>query len=364
VDVVHVSPTFYSADSVVGGGEKYVDYMIRALDAAARAVSRELSSSMLAVGSEPAVHILPGGTRLVLVEGSPWDPRSLDASALRARLEPPDVVVVHQCLSAFGLFVASHAKALGKTVVGMDHGGGEHPLAQHTPEIGRVFDLFVAQSRFAAASFHDLDGPVEVVPGPVDTTVYTPDRAKTREPDLVIALGRALPHKGFDTVIDALPAGLRLAILGTPSDASYWDYLQERAAAARGEVRFLTNLSDEQVKDLLQRAGLMVHASTHLDYRGHYYPKPELLGLAPLEAMACGTPALVSSAGALVELHELDGCRGFMLGAELDALLVEHTRGALTWPDQDAIHDSVATRYGTDVFGRKLLTVLEMLVAA
>jgi hypothetical protein len=53
-----------------------------------------------------------------------------------------------------------------------------------------------------------------------------------------------------------------------------------------------------------------------------------------------------------------------MLGAELDALLVEHTRGALTWPDQDAIHDSVATRYGTDVFGRKLLTVLEMLVAA
>jgi glycosyltransferase involved in cell wall biosynthesis len=52
--------------------------------------------------------------------------------------------------------------------------------------------------------------------------------------------------------------------------------------------------------------------SVHDAIDGGRYAKPELLGLALIEAMACGTPAICSDAGAMPEVVE-DGSTGWVV---------------------------------------------------
>lgn len=363
--ILHVSPTHYSPRSVIGGGERYIEYMIAALHGqtvAGRAASNTILT--VGVGEVSPSDRSANGTALWYVPGEPWQAHSIDADDLRSQLSESDVVVVHQCLSGFGLFAASHARRLGKVVVGLDHGGGDHALARHSGETGRIFDLFIAYSRFGADSFHDLIGRVEIISGPVDTNQYTPGPAENRDPLRAVVLGRALPHKGFDDVIDALPQGMTLSVLSGSPDPTYWDYLKGRAKKSKGTVEFAAGLSDEDVKLTLQESGLFVHASTHVDRNGGVYPKSELLGLAPLEAMSCGTPALVRSTGALAELGQLVGCRVFDSTAELEELLQRHAQGRLEWPAPEVISDNVRAIYGLSAYGQHLADVLTSLVAA
>lgn len=353
---LHISPTHYSNTSVIGGGEKYVIYICRAMKISATSREMNCDVSVLAFGEKPGVYPLGPDMSCEVIHGRPWDPHSININELSAKVNPVDVVFVHQCLTPFGLFVAAHAKLLRKYVVGIDSGGGEHPLAAHTPEIGRIFDIFHAYSKFGGNSFEDIEGRVEVIPGPVDTVYYRPDATRSRDPNLVVAIGRVLPHKGFDRIIRALPRGLRLVICGTGYDKSYLEYLEQLATGAAVEIK--QHLTDEEVLVLLQTAGLFVQASTHVDYRGTYYSKPELLGLAPLEALSAGTPTLVSSAGALPELTVIKGCKLFSDDDELRELLSLYSDSSISFPSSDEIHRDVEQKYGLAVFGDKLMNVI------
>ena len=146
---------------------------------------------------------------------------------LQYQLSSANIVVVHQCFSTVGLFVASHAKLQGKIVMGIDSGGGFHPLVSHTYEAVQMYDFFLAYSKFAVGSFLDLKVPIITILGPVDTHYYQPNNAMERDPQLVVALGRIMPHKGFDRIIKALPANLKLIIAGVAYDAPYLQYLKD-----------------------------------------------------------------------------------------------------------------------------------------
>jgi glycosyltransferase involved in cell wall biosynthesis len=353
---LHISPTYYSESSVVGGGEKYIVYMSRALTAGGVLRNAEIENSILAFGQQPGVYELAQGIACEVILGRPWDPHSIAVGELRERIDRADVIVVHQCLSAFGLFVASHSKLAHKVVVGLDEGGGEHLLVHRSPEIGRIFDLFHAYSQFCASSFRDVEGRVEIILGPVDSWYYRPNDSITRDAAMVLAVGRIMAHKGFDRIIRSLPSGLRLVIVGTNYDQGYYDYLGSLIGNKRVEVKSM--LTDQEVRLLMQTAGLFVHASTHTDFRGTYYAKPELLGLAPLEALSCGTPALVSSAGALPELAAITGCLAFNDDEELGATLRRYAASSQLFPSAHEIHDDVEARYGLEVFGSRFLEAI------
>ena len=265
---------------------------------------------------------------------------------------------IHQCLSPVSLFVAAQGRLLGKRIIGVNFGGGEDPLVLHTPDLARVYDAFHAQSQFAVSCFSAFDVSVQVVPGPLDSDTYIPDPGQERDRCRVLAVGRILPHKGFERIVRCLPNSLALTIVGQSYDEPYYACLRE---LARGKaVSFETDLDDAAVRDRLHRAGLFVHASTHFDYRGWYTPKPELLGLAPLEAIACGLPTLVSNAGALPELAQLPGCWCFADDTELAKLLVSHARGELPQTGAAMMHAAVDARYGTLAFGRGLLEMFRL----
>lgn len=171
--IAHVSPTYYSRSSVIGGGEKYLIYLCRSLDLAERFSDRTAENTIIAVGDEGRSAVLEG-VRVEVLKGQPWSHNDIPAEIWRNMLRPFDVVFVHQCLTSFGLFVAAQAKIIGKIVVGVDHGGGEDSICRRTREVGNIFDFCFAQSHFAASSFQDIDCEVVVSPGPIDTRLYPP----------------------------------------------------------------------------------------------------------------------------------------------------------------------------------------------
>jgi glycosyltransferase involved in cell wall biosynthesis len=81
---------------------------------------------------------------------------------------------------------------------------------------------------------------------------------------------------------------------------------------------------DAEVIAALGSASAFVMPSVYEDYRGRRQELPELVGLAPLEAMACGTAVVVSDAGGLPEI-------------------VDPRSGAIVPPgDPEAIRDALA----------------------
>lgn len=356
--ILHISPTYYSINSVIGGGEKYIIYMINAINQAAQLLNKEINSTILAFGDKCGSYTI-NNVKCEVILGTPWDYNTINLSQLVEWIKIFDVIIVHQCLTSFGLYVGSHASLLGKLVIGMDEGAGEHSIINYTQESGRIYDFFIAYSAFCKGSFSDLNIPIKLILGPVDTRCYYPDNQVVRDKKLIVAVGRLLPHKGFDRIIKALPENLKLIIAGSKYNQEYFNYLQDLIAKSPNNISILENLDDARILELYRSAGLFIHASTHIDYQGNYYAKPELLGLAPLEALACGTPTVVSTAGSLNELEAVKGCFTFSTDEELAIVLKLYSENLLNIPNADIIYSSVDQQYGPIQFGRQFILAVE-----
>jgi glycosyltransferase involved in cell wall biosynthesis len=351
--ILQVTPTYFSDASVIGGGERYVHNVCAAVTTAAQRNSAR--SDMLSLGRERTTIVLTPETDLHLIPCSPDDMLSCSGETLDALIDTYDVVHVHQCLLSWGIFIAARARLAGKIVLGTDHGGGENGLIEAYPLLGGQFDMFHAQAQFATGAFLQMNTPVCVIYGPVDETLF-PLQSDTRDHTSIVMLGRVMPHKGYEQAIEALPANARLTIVGHPAEADYLSFLKARALGR--QVRFEPELDDAELAQLLGWAGLYLHTGTHHDYAGDFYYKPELLGLAPLEAMSAGTPAIVSTAGALPELGRLVGCRVFHNRLELANMLEAHVAGGLFDATPNEIRAHVVKFYGLKQFGRAYLEMI------
>ncbi len=357
IKIIHVSPRFYGKECVIAGGPKYLLYICRALQKGAEILGCHVETSVLSFGKQAGV-FENGPNRIShrIIAANPAHPWTIPASEIITGIEDADVVHIHQFLSHACLYVAAHARLLGKCVIGTDHQGEEHYLS-YNPEIGGMYDFFHIISDFASNTYKRLDGPVKMIKGPVDTEFYKPALEKHRNPRSVLAVGRLLPHKGFEKIIEALPMELELTIAGEPVDAAYREYLFSKIQQKK--VKIIENLSDSELLDLMQTAGIFVHAATYIDYRGKIHTKPEMLGLAPLEALSTGLTTIVSDAGALPELGKLPGCHVFKSVQDLNELLKAHLDGRLKKHSPEIIHSGVEEVYGLETFGRKMLIALQ-----
>jgi glycosyltransferase involved in cell wall biosynthesis len=128
-------------------------------------------------------------------------------------------------------------------------------------------------------------------------------------PAFVGFAGRLVPEKGVQVLLDAmalLPPSLAHARLRLAGDGPERSSLEARARrlGLADRVEFLGHLSREAVERCLSEAAVQVVPSLWC----------EPFGLVAIEAMARGTPVVVSAAGALPELVE-DGRTGFVVPA-------------------------------------------------
>lgn len=358
--IAHLTPTSFSSSSVLGGGERYVANVARAVARAATADHVPVDQRIVSLGGERS-SVIVEGIRLETLPNDTQRPGPMNAIShhLREALVGADIVHVHQSLTVFGAYATATAASMGIPVVLTDLGGGadENMLA------GRGMDLaaaVVSISAYAGALIgSSIMGRHEVILGPVDTETFHPQQADGLRGEGILCVGRILPHKGVDRIVRALPPQLSLTIIGQPYDQPYLDLVK---GLARGkDVTFVHDADDEMVRRHYSTSALLVQASTTLDAYGRRVEKPELLGFTPLEAMACGAPVLLAKTASLPELIAgTDAGRLFRDDEELAQALREWAQG--TWrPGLSSadVREHVVRTFGLEVAGRRLLEVYQ-----
>ena len=201
------------------------------------------------------------------------------------------------------------------------------PLLRWDRRAAASADLVVAGSAVARDRIHRNWGrDAEVLCPPPGLSADGEQQAVAAvEPGYLLTVARLLPYKRVDVVVDAVAArpGARLLVVGDGPDR---ERLAGRVAAAGASdrVRFLTDVSDAQLRWLYANAAALVTAAQ------------EDFGLTPLEAMGFGTPVVAIDAGGFRETV-VDGVTG-LLFASPDAASLGRSldRAAATdWPAEE-----------------------------
>jgi glycosyltransferase involved in cell wall biosynthesis len=143
---------------------------------------------------------------------------------------------------------------------------------------------FVANSAYVAARIRRYyRREAQVIAPPIDTDFFTPGEATRSEAyDLIVSA--LVPYKRIELALQAYAgSGRRLLIAGSGPERARLE------GQAPHEVQFLGRVDDETLRDLYRgcRAVLLTGV--------------EDFGIVPLEAMACGRPAIVFAEGGAAE---------------------------------------------------------------
>ncbi|GBC82164.1 Alpha-maltose-1-phosphate synthase [bacterium HR10] len=335
IRVVHVSPAYFGEDAVIGGGERYATELARAM---ARLTPTRLVSFARGGDAPP---LTDAATPLEVRVFRPlWYPRGQRTNPVSFRflaaLADADVIHCHQFHVVATTLSIAYARAMGKRVFVTDLGGGGWDLSYHF-DTGRWVDGFLHLSRFSAQRFARYEEKNHVVFAGVDAERFRPlpDRAY----ETVLYVGRLLPHKGINYLIEAVDGTVELRIIGRlwephMETARSRDFLDRLHELARGKcVRFILDADDEQLVREYNRALVLVLPSVSTDLFGAYHPAPELFGLTLLEAMACATPVIATTVGALPEVVE-DGVTGFLVPPNDARALADRLRWLRAHPEE------------------------------
>ncbi|GAA3119950.1 glycosyltransferase [Streptosporangium carneum] len=252
---------------------------------------------------------------------------------------PPDVVHAHFWMS--GLAALEAARDLGVPVLQTFHALGtvkrrwQGSADTSPPEriaaeagIGRRVCAVVATCRDEVTELLRMGVAVDriaVVPCGVDLDLFSPDGpVAPRGPrPRVLSVGRVVPRKGLETVVQALsrvPDAELLVAGGTPQDDEARRLV--RMAAAYGladRVRLLGSVGRAEVPALMRSADALVTV-----------PWYEPFGMVPVEAMACGVPVVASAVGG--HLDTVAGC-GVLVPPRRPHVLARALRDLLERPD-------------------------------
>lgn len=298
--VCHVSPTYFADGSHIGGGERVPSSL-------ARAMASEADVTLVSFGPERASRVVDGLAQEIFPLPGAWSTFETGVMAVVDVLHGFDVVHCHQHPFLVTAVAARAGRAAGAHVFVTDHGGADARAAPMVADsIGDITGL-LAMSAF---SLRNLPAgiPHRVIFGGVDAAfLAVPKQASGPR---ILYIGRIVPHKGIDVLIDALPSGVALEIHGRPYHADYLDLLHRRAHGKT--VEFRTDSSDADLRAALSRASALVLPSVHRDCYGGTHRLPELLGLVLLEAMATATPVVCSDVGGMPEIVR-DGETGFVV---------------------------------------------------
>ena len=344
--VVHIVPSLYDTDGrIAGGAERYAFEL-------ARSMAERVPTRLVSFGDherrerhgELSVRVIAGGARIGGQSHNPW------SRAVLREIAGGDVVHCHQRDVFVSKAVALARRALRSPVFVTDHGGG---VWDFTSRLGirPGFDGYLHVSDFSRRVHGQRDDPrSRVVYAGVRLEQFSPGAPGARG-RRVLFVGRLLPHKGVDVLIEAMPEGVGLDVVGPVLHEEYRRDLE--AAAAGRDVAFHHDWDDRRVRDAYRSALCVVLPSVYRDRYGQETEVPELLGQTLLEGMACGTPAICTDVGGMPEVVR-DDVTGFVvppgepgpLKARIEALARdparaermgsaahEHVRTTFTWAE-------------------------------
>jgi glycosyltransferase involved in cell wall biosynthesis len=169
-------------------------------------------------------------------------------------------------------------------------------------------DVFSRRLRLPLSAFTIIPSGVDLPAGPPEP----PDPG----PPLILSIGRVESYKGFQRVIEALPAldrahpGTRLRIAGSgPYEGELRKLAERLGVADRLEIEEVPHHRRDEMAALLRRSWVVAILSEY-----------ESQGLALQEAMALGRPLVVSDSGVIDEFRDHDNLRSVGADADADAI--------------------------------------------
>jgi len=264
----------------------------------------ELAPTRLVTFGARARHERIGPLELRVIP-DPWFVRGQRSNpistALLGEVGRADIVHCHQQHVAASSLAAAVARVLGRRVFCTELGGGGWDVSAYV-STDRWYHGHLHISEYSrTVAGHQSVPWARVILGGVDAVRFSPGPTAARAGN-VLFVGRILPHKGINDLIDALEPGMPAEIIGPAPHARYLQELQQRAAGKR--VRFRSDCTDAELVDAYRRAACVVLPSVYTDMYGGVTKVPELLGQALLEGMACGAPAICTDVASLPEVVE------------------------------------------------------------
>lgn len=180
----------------------------------------------------------------------------------------------------------------------------------------QMSDMVIAttepQSELLMAHYDLLERRIQVVPPGMDESRFAPVRQEERQallqryqlrPQDVLTLGRMAHNKGYDLLIQALPTLFELvpqarlvAAIGGEGSAQDAQGVAELKQIAEGlgvsdRIVWVNYVADEDLANYYRAAAVFSMSSRY-----------EPFGMVAIEAMACGTPTVITVHGGLSEL--------------------------------------------------------------
>ena len=311
--VLHIVPALFGPDDgIVGGAERY------ALELA-RHMAVETPTTLVSFGGRERQETM--GQLKIHVIGNPWYVRDQRTNPLALslvhELRKADVVHCHQQHILASSLAALACQLTGRRVFVSDLGGGGWDVSAYV-STDRWYHGHLHISEYSRKIFGQADKPwAHVILGGVDTEKFSPDEAVERD-GTVLFVGRLLPHKGVNDLLNAVLPDMPLELIGRTYDARFLQDLKNLAAGKR--VTFRHDCDDASLVQAYRKALCVVLPSVYRTMYGEETSVPELLGQTLLEGMACGTPAVCTDVASMPEVVE-DGVTGFIVPAHDAATL-------------------------------------------
>jgi D-inositol-3-phosphate glycosyltransferase len=361
----HASPLASPGGTDAGGQNVHVAALAVALARRGHEVTvhtrRDDVGSPDSVAYAPGVtveHVRAGPARPIAKDQlEPYMAEFAERLARRWVRRPPDIAHAHFWMS--GLAAVEGARGLDIPVVQTFHalGSVKHRYqrdADTSPpgrlrieaQVGRDAAAVIATCTDEAGELNAYGIPsssVHIVPCGVDVDHFRPGGPVAGRGDRprVLTIGRLVPRKGLDTVIEALChlPDAELVVAGGPARTDLErdpEALRlRRLALARGvagRVLFTGRVRHEDMPALIRSADVVVSV-----------PWYEPFGITAIEAMACGVPVVVSAVGGHLDTV-VDGVTGLHVPPRVPSALAGRLRRLLTDPRLGATLGAAAAR--------------------
>lgn len=176
-----------------------------------------------------------------------------------------------------------------------------------------------------------IPNAIDDKPLPINRNVTIKPALNSKNNLLIITMGRLIPLKGIDKLIQLLPElkqNISLIIIGDGPEKRNFELISDMLGV-KERVIFTGNLKRQEVFDYLMIADLFVL----------YSDGESSMPFSVLEAMVCGLPVVASRAGGIPELIE-DG---------VDGILVE-------LKDTDGLKKAICKTLGDGILRSKLIS--------
>ena len=159
-----------------------------------------------------------------------------------------------------------------------------HKLRQWDFVAAQRSDFFIANSKNTASrisKYYKRDS--EVIYPPVKTSEF---RLEEKKEDYYLYVGRCIPYKKFDLIVEAFNKNWKKIILVTNTENKLYKKLK---AKSKENITWKLNISRTETTKLFEKA------------KAFLFPPEEDFGIVPLEAQASGTPVIAYRKGWALE---------------------------------------------------------------